>query len=164
MFWRLAGECAREEARLIAADVVDEPPCPAPVIPEAEAFAELFPAAVEEESQEVETVDAPTPVFDIEAVEASAAAHGIAAVAAALAVTTDPVLDEEAPWDLETQTAAFAEGPLLDPAWLDIIDELEKPDLDPPGSLPPPLDFTGANENLEPQAELGDAGDLAAAA
>jgi len=81
-----------------------------------------------------------------------------------LAVTTDPVLDEEAPWDLETQTAAFAEGPLLDPAWLDIIDELEKPDLDPPGSLPPPLDFTGANENLLPQAEPGDTGDLAEAA
>ena len=85
-------------------------------------------------------------------------------MAAALAVTTDPALDEETPGDLETQPASTPEEPLLDPAWLEILEELEKPGLDPPGSLPRALDFTGANENLARQSDPGGAGGLAEAA
>ena len=74
------------------------------------------------------------------------------------------MLDTETPRDLGPQPASAPEGPLLDPAWLEILEELEKPDLEPHRPLPPPLDFTGANENLARQADPGDAGDLAAAA
>jgi uncharacterized protein (DUF2336 family) len=189
MLWRLAGESAREEARQIAADVADEPPLPAPVIAESEVFDELTPAPVDEESEEIEAVEAPAPVFDFEAVEeaptsildgeageastplfdfetgeASASGYDFEAVEAPSEVTTDSALDSETPHDLGAQPASAPEEPRLDPAWLELLDELEKPDLDPSGSLPPPLAFTGANENLARQGDPGDAGDLAEAA
>jgi len=122
MLWRLAGESARHEARLYAAQFAAEAAPFEEAEPERPSYvAQTEPASATEPSLPLVVLEAPAPVE-------------IAAPAPA-----EPAVPKE---------------PVLDDSWLEILKELESPELDPMPKLPAKLDFHGANENYVADEEL----------
>lgn len=130
MLWRLAGESARHEARRYAAETAMEM------------------ASAEDNEVEIEppSLAPPAPVVAPPEIETP-----IVVASESLVALEAP---EPAPIAAPTAEAEPAPPPApdLDESWLEILRELESPDLDPVTRLPAKLDFHVVNENAEPVA------------